>query len=131
MSLSDIATEVHEFVQTATRKDHFLDIIDWVEERRSLPLVAKAFASREMSVIISAGQRFHIMDKVDFGWGKMAFGSCHVPSARKDCYVMTMASPTNNADWVVYMRLPIKHMNYIDDHASHMFKPLNADYLMI
>ncbi|KAF5761977.1 putative alcohol O-acetyltransferase [Helianthus annuus] len=85
MSLSNIATEVHEFLQTATTKDHFLDVIDWVEERRTLPLVAKAFANKEMSVMVSTGTRFHIMDKMDFGWGKVVFGSCHVPTGRQDC----------------------------------------------
>ncbi|KAI3719837.1 hypothetical protein L6452_20742 [Arctium lappa] len=131
MSLSNVATEVHEFLHTATGKDHFLDVIDWVEEQRSHPLVARAFANKEMSVMVSSGQRFQIMDKMDFGWGKVAFGSCHVPSERKDCYVMTLPSPTNNEDWVVYMHMPMKHMNYIEVHASHMFKPLNADYLKI
>lgn len=131
MSLSNVATEVHDFLQTATEKDHFLDLIDWVEERRSTPLIAKAFAGGEMSVMVSSGQRFQIMDKMDFGWGKVAFGSCHVPSTRKDCYVMTLPSPTNNEDWVVYMHMPIKHMNYIEAHASQVFNPLNADYLKI
>ncbi|KAK9051218.1 hypothetical protein SSX86_027844 [Deinandra increscens subsp. villosa] len=131
MSLSSIATKVHEFVQTAVTKDHFLDIIDWVEERRSLPLVAIAFASQETSVMVSSGTRFHIMDKMDFGWGKVVFGSCHVPSDRKDSYVMTLPSPTNNNDWVVYMHLPMKHMTYIESHAGHMFKPLTSDYLEI
>ncbi|KAJ9558816.1 hypothetical protein OSB04_013430 [Centaurea solstitialis] len=131
MSLSNIATEVHEFLQTATVKDHFLDVIDWVEERRSQQLVARAFANKEMSLMVSSGQRFQIMDKMDFGWGKVAFGSCHVPSKRKDCYVMTLPSPTNNDDWVVYMHMPMKHTNYIETHASHMFNPLNADYLKI
>ncbi|KAK9074435.1 hypothetical protein SSX86_007033 [Deinandra increscens subsp. villosa] len=131
MSLSNIATEVHKFVQTATGKDHFLDLIDWVEERRSHPLVSVAFASKEMSVMVSSGTRFHIMDKMDFGWGKVAFGSCHVPSSRNDSYVMTLPSPTNNNDWIIYMHLPMKHMNYIESHASYMFKPLNADYLKI
>ncbi|XP_076960163.1 coniferyl alcohol acyltransferase-like isoform X2 [Bidens hawaiensis] len=131
MSLSDIATNVHEFLQTATVKDHFLDVIDWVEERRSQPLVAIAFASKEVSVMISSGTRFHIMDKMDFGWGKVVFGSCHVPSGRNDCYVMTLSSPTNNNDWIVYMHLPMKHMSYIELHASHMFKPLSAEYLRI
>ncbi|KAI3764057.1 hypothetical protein L2E82_14057 [Cichorium intybus] len=129
MSLSNIATEVHKFLQTATGKDHFLDLIDWVEERRSMPLVARAFASRETSVMVSSGQRFQIMDKMDFGWGKVAFGSCHVPSGRKDTYVMTLPSPTNKDDWIVYMHLPMKHMNYIEAHASQVFMPLNADYL--
>ncbi|KAD7116751.1 hypothetical protein E3N88_04019 [Mikania micrantha] len=131
MSLSEISTEVHEFLHIATGKDHFLDLIDWVEERRSQPLVAKAFASNEMSVLVSSGARFDTMDKVDFGWGKVAFGSCHVPSCRLDRYVMTLPSPTSNNDWVVYMRLPSKHMKYIETHASRMFKPLNADYLQI
>ncbi|MFS7898535.1 putative alcohol O-acetyltransferase [Helianthus anomalus] len=131
MSLSGIATEVHDFLQTATTKDHFLDLIDWVEERRSKPLVAIAFASKEMSVMVSSGTRFHIMDKMDFGWGKVVFGSCHVPSDRTDCYVMTLPSPTNNNDWIVYMHLPMKEMNYIESHARHMFKPLDAAYLKI
>ncbi|KVH97481.1 shikimate O-hydroxycinnamoyltransferase-like [Cynara cardunculus var. scolymus] len=131
MSLSNLATEVHEFLQTATGKDHFLDLIDWVEERRSQPLVARAFANNEMSVMVSSGQRFQIMDKMDFGWGKVAFGSCHVPSERKDSYVMTLPSPTNDKDWVVYMHMPMEHMNYIETHASHVFNPLNADYLKI
>lgn len=129
--MSDIGTEVHEFLQTATRKDHFLDLIDWVEERRSQPLVAIAFASKEMSVMVASGTRFHIMDKMDFGWGKVVFGSCHVPFGRNDCYVMTLPSPTNSNDWVVYMHLPIKHISYIESHASHTLKPLNVDYLRI
>lgn len=33
MSLANVATEVHEFLQTATNKEHFLDLIDWVEEK--------------------------------------------------------------------------------------------------
>ncbi|PWA34403.1 Chloramphenicol acetyltransferase-like domain-containing protein [Artemisia annua] len=123
--------EVHKFLQIDTTKEHFVDLIDWVEERRSQPLVARAFASRDMSVMISSGQRFQIMDKMDFGWGKVAFGSCHVPSSRKDCYVMTLPSPTKNEDWVVYMHMPMKIMNYIEKHANHMFKPMNTEYLQI
>ncbi|KAL7603752.1 hypothetical protein Lser_V15G15371 [Lactuca serriola] len=129
MTLSNIAMEVHEFLQTATGKDHFLDLIDWVEERRSMPLVARAFASTETSMMVSSGQRFQIMDKIDFGWGKVAFGSCHVPRGRKDFYVMTLPSPTNKEDWVVYMHLPMIHMNYIEAHAGQVFIPINVDYL--
>ncbi|GJX00524.1 shikimate O-hydroxycinnamoyltransferase-like protein [Tanacetum coccineum] len=131
MSLSEIAMKVQEFLQTATCKDHFRDLIDWVEERRSLPLVARAFANTEMSVIVSAGHTYHVMDRMDFGWGKVAFGSCHVPSSRKDCIVMTLPSPTNSDDWVVYMHMPVKTINYIEAHSNHVFKPLDADYLQI
>ncbi|KAD7116742.1 hypothetical protein E3N88_04010 [Mikania micrantha] len=77
------------------------------------------------------GQRFETMDAIDFGWGKVTFGSCHLPSERSDCFVMTMGSPKNNEDWVVYMHMPMKHMSFIEAHASHVFKPLNADYIQI
>ncbi|XP_076898962.1 coniferyl alcohol acyltransferase-like [Bidens hawaiensis] len=131
MPLSDVAIEVLEFLKTATTKEHFLDIIDWVEEQKPQPLISKAFAGKDMSFSMSAGQRFETMDEIDFGWGKLAFGSCHVPAERKDCFVMTMGSPINNEDWVVYTHMPKKHMDYIEVHASHVIKPLNADYLNI
>ncbi|KAK1425469.1 hypothetical protein QVD17_20821 [Tagetes erecta] len=131
MSLSKVATEVQEFLQPATTKEHFLDIIDWVEEQKPRPLISKAFAGGEMSFSVSAGQRFETMDQIDFGWGKLTFGSCHVPIERRDCFVMTMGSPLNNEDWIVYTHMPRKHMNYVEAHASHIIKPLNADYLKI
>lgn len=131
MSLNDVATEVQEFLQTATTKEHFLNIIDWVEEQRPQPLISKAFAGGEMSFSVSAGLTFKTMDEIDFGWGKVAFGSCHSPLERKDCFVMTMGSPLNNEDWVVYMHIPRTHVKYIEAHANHVFKPLNADYLKI
>ncbi|CAH1416712.1 unnamed protein product [Lactuca virosa] len=65
MSLADVALEVHEFLQTATNKEHFLELIDWVAEKRPQPLISKAFAGEEMSVMVSAGQRFHTMDRSD------------------------------------------------------------------
>ncbi|KAK9051216.1 hypothetical protein SSX86_027842 [Deinandra increscens subsp. villosa] len=131
MSLSDLAIEVQEFLQPATTKEHFLDILDWVEDQKPQPLISKAFVGGDMSFSVSSGQRFETMDEIDFGWGKLTFGSCYVPSERKDCFVMTMGSPMNNEDWVVYMHLPKKHVNYVETHASHIMKPLNADYLNI
>ncbi|KAL8249652.1 hypothetical protein R6Q59_006520 [Mikania micrantha] len=131
MSLSNVAKEVQEFLQPATTKEHFLDIIDWVEDQKPHPLILKALVDGDMSFTVSAGQRFETMDAIDFGWGKVTFGSCHLPSERSDCFVMTMGSPKNNEDWVVYMHMPMKHMSFIEAHASHVFKPLNADYIQI
>ncbi|KAJ9563878.1 hypothetical protein OSB04_009038 [Centaurea solstitialis] len=125
MSLSNIAMEVHELLQIVKGKEHFLDIINWVEERRSHVLIPRPFINKDMTVIVSSGQRFQFMNDMDFGWGKVSFGSCYIPPTRKDCYVMTLPGPiTNSDDWVVYMHLPIKHINYIEAHASHMFKPV-------
>ncbi|KAJ0435760.1 putative alcohol O-acetyltransferase [Helianthus annuus] len=131
MSLSNVATTVQEFLQPATTKEHFLDIIDWVEEQKPRPLILKALVNGRMSFTVSAGQKFETMDKIDFGWGKVTFGSCHVPKSRKDCFVMTMGSPTNDEDWVVYMHMPLMHMSFIEAHASYMFKPLDTDYIEV
>lgn len=131
MSLANVATEVHEFLQTATNKEHFLDLIDWVEEKRPQPLTSKAFAGEEMAVMVSAGQRFHTMGGIDFGWGKVAFGSCYVPSESTDFLVMIMPGPVNDEDWIVYMHLPLKHINYIEIDASDVLKPLNVHYLKL
>ncbi|KAD7116745.1 hypothetical protein E3N88_04013 [Mikania micrantha] len=95
------------------------------------PLISKSLVDGNMSFTVSAGQRFETMDAINFGWGKVTFGSCHVPSERSDCFIMTMGSPKNNEDWVVYMHMPIKHMSFIEAHANHVFKPLNADYIHI
>lgn len=129
--MSNVATLVHEFLQPATTKEHFLDIIDWVEEQRPRPLISKAFLGGDMAISMSAGQRFKTMEEIDFGWGKVTFGTCYVPSDRKDCFVMPMGSPINNEDWVVYTHMTRKHLTYIETHASHVFKPINTDYLKI
>ncbi|KAF5795271.1 putative alcohol O-acetyltransferase [Helianthus annuus] len=133
MPLSSVANEVHKFLKSAANKDHFLELIDWVEDQRPTPLMSRPFAGTEkaVSIMVSSGQRFSIMDKMDFGWGKLVFGSCYVPVARRDCYVMTMSSPVKTDDWIVYMHLPRKHLNYMETHASHLFKPLTADYLKL
>ncbi|KAL4575654.1 hypothetical protein LXL04_022505 [Taraxacum kok-saghyz] len=131
MSLPLVAYEVHKFLRSAATKEHFMELIDWVEDQRPKPLISRPFAGTEkaFSIMVSSGQRFSIMDKMDFGWGKLVFGSCYVPVARKDCYVMTMASPMNEDDWIVYMHLPRKHLNYMEAHASHLLKPLTINYL--
>ncbi|KAK1416228.1 hypothetical protein QVD17_32017 [Tagetes erecta] len=132
MPLSSVANEVHKFLKSATSKDHFLELIDWVEDQRPKPLMSRPFAEdNAVSIMVSSGQRFSIMDKMDFGWGKLVFGSCYAPMARSDSYVMTMASPIKDGDWVVYMHLPRKHLSYIETHSTHLFKPLTNDYLKL
>ncbi|KAI7725322.1 hypothetical protein M8C21_029670 [Ambrosia artemisiifolia] len=133
MPLTSVAKEVNKLLKTAANKDHFLDLIDWVEDQRPKPLMSRPFAGTEkaVSIMVSSGQRFSIMDKMDFGWGKLVFGSCYAPAARRDYYVMTMSSPVKTDDWIVYMHLPKKHLNYMETHASHLFKPLTTDYLKL
>jgi hypothetical protein len=74
-----VADEVHEFLEGAVTKEHFLGLIDWVEAHRPVPGLAKIYCSGTEdgpAFVVSSGQRFPVC-KVDFGWGMPGFGSFH------------------------------------------------------
>ncbi|WCJ37185.1 HXXXD-type acyl-transferase family protein [Euphorbia peplus] len=131
--VSWVAQEVHNFLETAVTKEHFLGLIDWVEAHRPEPALAKIYSSGNEdgpAFVVSSGQRFPV-SKVDFGWGMPVFGSYHFPWGGRAGYVMPMPSPSGNGDWVVYMHLLRSQMKYIEAEASHLFKPLTSDYLKL
>ncbi|KAA8517872.1 hypothetical protein F0562_015339 [Nyssa sinensis] len=80
------------------------------------------------ALVVSSGQRFPV-SKVDFGWGKPAFGSYHFPWGGEAGYVMPMPSPLGNGDWVVYMHLFKRQLEMIEMQAAHLLRPLTCDYL--
>ncbi|CAA2986504.1 shikimate O-hydroxycinnamoyltransferase-like [Olea europaea subsp. europaea] len=106
--LSWIANEIHEFLESAVTKEHFLGLIDWVEDHRPEPWLAKIYCSgpseEEPTVVVSSGQHFPVK-KMNFGWGEPCFGMYHFPWGGKSGYVMPMPSPKGNGDWIVYMHL--------------------------
>lgn len=129
--LSWVADQVNTFLRDAVTKDHFLGLIDWVEAHRPEPAVAKIYCKGSEdgpSFVVSSGQRFPV-GKVDFGWGKPVFGSYHFPWGGNSGYVMPMPSPKGNGDWVVYMHMMKRQLDFIEEEASKVFKPLTSDYL--
>lgn len=130
--LSWVANEVHEFLQSAVQKEHFLGLIDWVEERRPEMALAKIYAERvtaaEPAVVVSSGQQFPV-GKMDFGCGRPVFGSYHFPWGGKSGYVMPMASVKENGDWIVYMHLLRGQLDLVETDAAHIFTPLTSDYV--
>ncbi|KAI7725325.1 hypothetical protein M8C21_029673 [Ambrosia artemisiifolia] len=129
--LSSVANEVHDLSEKAATKEHFKQLIDWVEDQKPNMLISRPFALKEkaFSIMVSSGLRFSLLGNMDFGWGTPVLTSCHVPTSRMDCHVMPMPSSINENDWVVYMHLPKKQLDYIEAHAGHLFKPLTAGYL--
>ncbi|KAK6154672.1 hypothetical protein DH2020_008920 [Rehmannia glutinosa] len=131
-SLNWAANEVHEFLRSAVTKEHFLGLIDWVEEHRPELGISKIYAARateeEPAVVVSSGKNFPIR-KMDFGWGYPVFGSYHFPWGGKSGYVIPMPSPKGNGDWIVYMHLLKGQLELIETNAAHVFIPLNPDYL--
>lgn len=129
--LSWVADALHNCLQSAVTKEHFLGLIDWVEARRPATAVAKIYSNESddgPACVVSSGQRFPV-SKVDFGWGKPAFGSYHFPWGGSSAYVMPMPSPKGNGDWVVYMHLLKGQLEMIEARAGDVFRPLTFDYI--
>ncbi|XP_021910708.1 shikimate O-hydroxycinnamoyltransferase-like, partial [Carica papaya] len=129
--LSWVAKEVHHFIENTLSKDHFLGLIDWVEMHRPQPAIAKIYAegfSDGPAFVVSSGQRFS-MCNVDFGWGRPVFGFYHFSWGGQTGFVMPTPSVTVDGDWVVYMKLQKGQLEFIENVAGHIFKPLTADYL--
>lgn len=129
--LNWIANQVHEFIKIAATKQHFLDLIDYVEAHRPAPMIAKIFVvsvnREEPALVISSGQHFPVT-KIDFGWGKAVFGSYHFPWGSKTGYVMPMPCAKGNGDWVVYMHLANDQIEAIERNAAHVFTPLDPNH---
>ncbi|XP_019176038.1 PREDICTED: shikimate O-hydroxycinnamoyltransferase-like [Ipomoea nil] len=127
--LSWVANAVREFLEEAVTREHFLGLIDWVEAHRPKPALAKIYGGGEWpAVVVSSGQQFPVR-KIDFGWGKPAFGSYHFHWGGEAGYVMPMPNPKGNGDWIVYMHLQKWQVELIEAHASHVFKPVTSEYL--
>ncbi|XWS11653.1 hypothetical protein CRYUN_Cryun37aG0017600 [Craigia yunnanensis] len=129
--LSWVANQVHDFLDQAVTKEHFLGLIDWVEAHRPEPALAKIYSNGSddgPAFVVSSGQRFPV-SKVDFGWGCPVFGSYHFPWGGDAGYVMPMPSPAREGDWVVYMHLFRRQLELIETEASNVFRPLTFDYL--
>ncbi|KAK7387010.1 hypothetical protein VNO78_27452 [Psophocarpus tetragonolobus] len=129
--LGFVADVVHEFLEEARTKEHFLGLIDWVQTHRPEPGVARIYYgdnNEGPSFVVSSGQRF-FEPKMDFGWGKFVFASYHFPWGGEAGYVMPMPSPLGNGDWVVYMHLAKDQLEIIEYEARDVFKPITWDYL--
>ncbi|XP_034696719.1 shikimate O-hydroxycinnamoyltransferase-like [Vitis riparia] len=129
--LSWVADAVHEYLEGAVTKEHFLGLIDWVEAHRPEPALAKIYCSGSSdgpAFVVSSGQRFAV-SKVDFGWGRPALGSYHFPWDGEAGYVMPMPSPARDGDWVVYLHLLKGQIELIETEAAHVFRPLTSEYL--
>ncbi|KAH7849304.1 hypothetical protein Vadar_015994 [Vaccinium darrowii] len=131
MELSQVADSVHKCIAEATKEEHFLGLIDWVESHRPEKAIVKVYCKEdtdEAAVVVSSGQRFPVA-QVDFGWGPPDFGSYHFPWGGQTGYVMPMPSTRRDGDWIVYMHLLKKHLDLVESKAPHVFKPLCPSYL--
>ncbi|KAL0681136.1 hypothetical protein Bca4012_047983 [Brassica carinata] len=134
--LSWVADEVHKVLESSVTKDHFLNLIDWIETRRPVPVLSRIYGTGSEegpAFVVSSGKSFPVT-RIDFGWGSPVFGSYHLPLGSRTGYVMTIPSPVvdNSAgDWIVYLHLAKGQLKFIEQEAPHVFKPIDNDYLKI
>ncbi|CAN7037860.1 unnamed protein product, partial [Brassica rapa subsp. trilocularis] len=135
-SFSWVADEVHKVLESSVTKDHFLNLIDWIETRRPVPVLSRIYGAGSEdgpAFVVSSGKSFPVT-RIDFGWGSPVFGSYHLPLGSRTGYVMTMPSPVvdNSAgEWIVYLHLEKGQLKFIEQGAPHVFKPIDNDYLKI
>ncbi|KAK9155780.1 hypothetical protein Sjap_003260 [Stephania japonica] len=131
--LSSVADEVQEFLSSALTKEHFMGLIDWVEVHRPKPTLARIFCTsseEEVAFVVSSGLRFPV-NRVNFGWGRPAFGSYHFSWESSAGYVMPMPSPSGNGDWIVYTHCAKDHLEYLEEEVCDVFKPMSSHYLRV
>ncbi|CAA0402982.1 unnamed protein product [Arabidopsis thaliana] len=134
--LSWVTDEVHKLLESTMTKDHFLNLIDWVETSRPIPVISRIYSTGSNdgpAFVVSSGKSFPVA-RIDFGWGSPVFGSYHLPPGSRAGYVMTMPSPVENGgsgDWTVYLHLTKGQLRFIEQEASHVFNPVDNDYLKI
>ncbi|KAL6334686.1 hypothetical protein AAG906_021242 [Vitis piasezkii] len=115
--LSWVADAIHEYLEGAVTKEHFLGLIDWVEAHRPEPALAKIYSSgnSQRQGWISGGYAGSGVIPFSMGW--------------EAGYVMPMPSPVRDGDWVVYMHLSVGQIEWIETEAAHIFRPLSSEYL--
>ncbi|KAH0876220.1 hypothetical protein HID58_073582 [Brassica napus] len=131
--LSWVTDEVHKFLESSVTKEHFLNLIDWVETRRPIPAVSRIYSTGSddgPAFVVSSGRGFPV-NQVNFGWGSPVFGSYHFPWGGNAGYVMPMPSSVNDKDWIVYLHLTKGQLKFIEKEASHVLKPVDNTYLKI
>ncbi|KAJ0231824.1 Uncharacterized protein HA466_0296810 [Hirschfeldia incana] len=129
--LSWVTDEVHRFLESSVTKEHFLNLIDWVETRRPVPAVSRIYSTGSddgPAFVVSSGRGFPV-NQVDFGWGSPVFGSYHFPWGGNAGYVMPMPSSVDDRDWMVYLHLTKGQLKFIEEEASHVLKPIDNNYL--
>ena len=131
--LSWVTEVVHRFLETAVTKEHFLNLIDWVETRRPTPTVSRIYSTGSEdgpAFVVSSGRSFPVT-QVNFGWGSPVFGSYHFPWGGNAGYVMPMPSSVEDGDWMVYLHLTKGPLKFIEEEASQVLKPIDNNYLKI
>ncbi|KAJ3705124.1 hypothetical protein LUZ61_008829 [Rhynchospora tenuis] len=127
MTLAEVAEEVNKWLSPATKEDHFLGLLEWVEVHKPKPILATAYVGdceeedESISCVVSSGRRF---PEINFGWGNAIFSSSHFPVGEKSGYLFPIPQ-SNTGDWVVYAQVAPRIVAAMEQEPT-IFRPLRS-----
>ncbi|XP_068646851.1 coniferyl alcohol acyltransferase [Aristolochia californica] len=129
-SLSDVGEMVHRAIDEVTNKDHFNDLIDWIECKRPGLVLAKILLGRGgPAIMVSSGQRAAVAE-VDFGYGTPVVGTCYSLIPRLGAaYVNPQPSGRGDGSWVVFAILWPELAAALESDPERIFRPVTAAHL--
>ncbi|KAB1201113.1 hypothetical protein CJ030_MR0G005050 [Morella rubra] len=101
-SISEVADKVHAAISKVTTRDHFLDLIDWIECHRPwLMLLRVVLGQGGPALVFSSGRRFPVAE-VDFRFGSPVLGTvCSIIERIGVAYLNQRPSASGDGSWTI------------------------------
>ncbi|KAB1216010.1 Anthranilate N-benzoyltransferase protein 1 [Morella rubra] len=101
-SISEVADKIHAAISKVTTRDHFLDLIDWIEcHRPGLMLSRVVLGQGGPALVLSSGRRFPVAE-VDFGFGSPVLGTvCSTIERIGVAYLNQRPSASGDGSWTI------------------------------
>ncbi|KAK4744881.1 hypothetical protein SAY87_011193 [Trapa incisa] len=127
-TLSEIASLVHDTISSITNRDHFLDLIDWIESHRpGLMLSRVVLGQGGPTLVLSSGRRFPVAE-LDFGFGRPILGTvCSTIEKIGVAYMNQRPSARNDGSWTVSAILWPKLAAVLE--SDPIFQPMSVKLL--
>ncbi|XP_031391911.1 anthranilate N-benzoyltransferase protein 1 [Punica granatum] len=129
-SLSEIANRVHNAISRVTNRDHFLDLIDWIEcHRPGLMLSRVVLGQGGPTLVLSSGRRFPVAE-LDFGFGSPILGTvCSTIERIGVAYMNQRPSARNDGSWTLSAIIWPKLAAVLE--SDPIFQPMSTKHLQL
>ncbi|CAI0410255.1 unnamed protein product [Linum tenue] len=135
-SVAEVAKRVHEAISEATREDHFLELMDWIECHRPGLVMARIVlggggsGGAPAAVVVSSGRKFPVAE-LEFGFGSPVLGTVSSTIEKIGVgYLNQRESGRNDGSWTVSAILWPQLVQVLE--SDSVFQPISvAQHLLI
>ncbi|ONK80059.1 uncharacterized protein A4U43_C01F13380 [Asparagus officinalis] len=129
-SLAHIASTVSNAINEVANREHFLDLIDWIECHRTEKIVPKLMLSDcSPAILVSSCCNMPVMG-MDFGFGLPALGMfCSALDRLSAGYVNIVSSGRDDNSWFVSAFIWPELARELELDANHVFEPISVGYV--